>query len=132
MKIRSLMGPLVLALIPGHAWAQSPPAATAPAPGAPAAVTTKAAPAAPADADTAATRKSARELGLKPRTQGGTELYCKSFPEIGSNVAIPHCYTKQQVAELQKRTQSNQTDVSALQRASLTEPPAIEPQSGRR
>ena len=93
------------------------PAASAPAAGAPSAPEAKS-----AEAETFAIRKAARALGLKPHTKGGTEVYCKSSAEIGTRVPTLNCYTKEQVAELQKRTQSNQDDIATMQRASLTEP----------
>jgi hypothetical protein len=136
MNIRSLVGVLALAAIPGYLGAQAPPAAAAPTVAKPAAAATATptaavGPKSSADADTLATRKTASGLGLKPRTKNGTEVYCKSFAEIGTKVATLNCYTKEQVAELQKRTQSNQDDVSAMQRSSLTEPPSIEPSTRR-
>jgi hypothetical protein len=136
MNIRSLLGVLALAAIPGYLAAQALPAAAAPTAAKPAAsaTTTPAAAVAPkttADAETLAIRKTASGLGLKPRTKNGTEVYCKSFAEIGTKVATLNCYTKEQVVELQKRTQSNQDDVSAMQRSSLTEPPASEPSTRR-
>jgi hypothetical protein len=98
------------------------PAAAAPPAAAPAASVASTPEAKSAEAETFAIRKTARELGLRPRNKAGTEVYCKSFAEIGTHLATLNCYTKEQVAELQKRTQSNQDDVATMQRASLTEP----------
>ena len=112
--------PLILVLIAGCASAPSAPTAAV-ANTAPAAKST-AAPVASVARETAAIRKTAHLLGLAPRSKNGTELYCRSAAEIGTRVESVVCYTSAQVLELEKRTQSNQDDVEALRRASLTEP----------
>lgn len=89
-------------------------AATAPVPAAPAAKSP--------DEETAAIRQAARTLGLKPRTKNGTEVYCKSFAEIGTRMPTLNCYTKEDVVQLQKNSRSNKDDIENMQRASLTEP----------
>lgn len=140
-RIASLIGPLVLALIPGSLLAQTPsagavpPAAAAPAATAPAtAAAPAAATAAPASAkpvanpeEMQAVRKTASGLGLKPRQKGGIEVYCKSSADIGTRLATEHCYTRQELAVLQKMAEINQKEATDMQRASLTVPPAIEP-----
>jgi|APFre7841882630_1041343.scaffolds.fasta_scaffold37501_2 hypothetical protein len=75
-----------------------------------------------ADPETAAIRKTAHGLGLTPHSQKGTELYCRSAPQIGTRLQSTICYTKSQVMDLVKKKQSNQDDLDALRRASLTEP----------
>ena len=100
--------------MPAAAAPASPPVAPAASGSAPAAK--------PTDEEILATRKSARVLGLKPRNKAGTEVYCKSSAQIGTHMETLNCYTSDQVAELQKRTQQNQDDVATMQRASLTEP----------
>jgi hypothetical protein len=111
-----------------------PSAPAAQSPGAPAPAASDSRTAAPADTaaappvpksaeeETLITRKTARVLGLKPHNKGGTEVYCKASAEIGTRMPTLNCYTKEQVMQLQKNTQSNQDDVAAMQRASLTEP----------
>ena len=140
-RMASLMGPLVLALLPGYLSAQSPsagaapPAAAAPAAAVPAtAAAPAAATAAPASAkpaanaeETQAARRTASGLGLKPRTKNGAEVYCKSSADIGTRLATEHCYTKQDLAVLQKMQEINEKEATDMQRASLTVPPAIEP-----
>ena len=74
------------------------------------------------DPETAAIRKAAHGLGLTPHSQKGTELYCRSAPQIGTRLQTTICYTKSQVLDLEKRKQSNQDDIDAIRRASLTEP----------
>jgi len=75
-----------------------------------------------ADLETAAIRKTAHGLGLTPHSQKGTELYCRSAPQIGTRLQTTICYTNSQVLDLDKKRQANQDDLDALRRASLTEP----------
>ena len=113
--------PLLLFLVVGCTSAPTAPtvAAVAAVPAAQATTT----PVVPVSPDTAAIRKTARGLGLTPRSsQNGTELYCRSAPEIGTRLPTTICYTNSQVLELEKRKQSNQDDIDAIQKASLTEP----------
>ena len=69
-----------------------------------------------------ATRKAALQLGLTPRSKNGAETYCRSTAMIGTRLETTTCYTTAEVLQLQKRSQSNQDDLEALRRASLTEP----------
>ena len=77
---------------------------------------------APLDPETAASRKTARGLGLTPRTMKGTELYCRSVVEVGTRLPSTTCYTKAQLHELANRKQADQDGLNAIQAASQTEP----------
>jgi hypothetical protein len=132
-NIARLVGPMLLVGGAGYALADSPTApttaATAAAPttatsmAAKPAASAAAAPTASTEEQTAAMRKMARGLGLSPRNQKGVEVYCSKSAELGTRFETLHCYSSQQVVELDKRKQSNQDDVEAMRKASLTEPP---------
>jgi len=101
---------------PTQATAAPPPseAAAAPAPTAPAAsaVPAEAAPAPTAPAASAVPEEAAHAPKLTPKVPGGyrlvkrngKELYCKSVTTIGTRFAEQMCFTREQIAEIDERT----------------------------
>lgn len=102
--------------------ATTKPAAAAPAAAGATAPAATVSPVAPLDPETAALRKTARGLGLTPRSLKGTELYCRSVVEVGTRLPSTSCFTKTQLLELEKRRQADQDGLNAIQTASQTEP----------
>jgi len=101
---------------PTQATAAPPPAeaSAAPAPTAPAAsaVPAEAAPAPTAPAASAVPEEAAHAPKLTPKVPGGyrlvkrngKELYCKSVTTIGTRFAEQMCFTREQIAEIDERT----------------------------
>jgi len=101
---------------PAQATAAPPPAeaSAAPAPTAPAAsaVPAEAAPAPTAPAASAVPEEAAHAPKLTPKVPGGyrlvkrngKELYCKSVTTIGTRFAEQMCFTREQIAEIDERT----------------------------
>jgi len=101
---------------PTQATAAPPPAeaSAAPAPTAPAAsaVPAEAAPAPTAPAASAGPEEAAHAPKLTPKVPGGyrlvkrngKELYCKSVTTIGTRFAEQMCFTREQIAEIDERT----------------------------
>jgi len=101
---------------PTQATAAPPPAeaSAAPAPTAPAAsaVPAEAAPATTAPAASAVPEEAAHAPKLTPKVPGGyrlvkrngKELYCKSVTTIGTRFAEQMCFTREQIAEIDERT----------------------------
>jgi len=101
---------------PAQATAAPPPAeaSAAPAPTAPAAsaVPAEAAPAPTAPAASAVPAEAAHAPKLTPKVPGGyrlvkrngKELYCKSVTTIGTRFAEQMCFTREQIAEIDERT----------------------------
>ena len=79
-------------------------------------------PVGPVTSDIEGIRKTARLLGLTPRSKNGAEIYSRSAAVIGTRFETTTCCTQAEVLQLEKRSQSNQDDLEALRRASLTEP----------
>ena len=101
---------------PTQATAAPPPAeasaAPAPTPPAASAVPAEAAPAPTAPAASAVPEEAAHAPKLTPKVPGGyrlvkrngKELYCKSVTTIGTRFAEQMCFTREQIAEIDERT----------------------------
>jgi len=101
---------------PTQATAAPPPAeasaAPAPTPPAASAVPAEAAPAPTAPAASAGPEEAAHAPKLTPKVPGGyrlvkrngKELYCKSVTTIGTRFAEQMCFTREQIAEIDERT----------------------------
>ena len=73
---------------------------------------------------TAAAESSTEEFrapaGFKTRKRGETTVYCNSETPTGSRFPVERCYTRTQLAEVERRRRAVQEDVARSQRACST------------
>jgi hypothetical protein len=83
-------------------------APAAPSSAVPAPAVQSSAPAAPAAAARDSAKPVQREIpsGYKLTKRNGQEVYCRSIVPIGSKLAEEMCFTREQLEEIQQRTQS--------------------------
>ncbi len=115
--IRLIMRPIALLALAGSFAACSSQPTTPPIPPAPDAAASVPAPSADSAAraapDNASTGKPQGKIpsGYRRVKRGGTDYYCRSVVTIGSRLAEQVCFTREQLEEIVRRTDSTLNDM---------------------
>jgi len=94
--------------------AEPAPVATAPAPAVPdSAAVSPSAESTPAPTESAAAAKPTGKIpsGYRRETRNGRELYCRNVTTLGSRFPQKTCFTREQIEEIQNRTESAMDDL---------------------